>query len=438
MRAVFLTAGAAGMYCGSCMHDNALARELRQQGVDCLLQPVYTPIRTDGESVADGHVFFGGIHIYLLQHYPWLQWIPAPIRRTLDWTPLIRFATRRSHSTDANKLGALAVSMLRGAQGRQSEEVQRLVDWLAVEVQPQAVVLSNLLIGGGIPVIRKRLPGAKIIVVLQGDDIFLDHLPEVPRGDAIALCREIVPQVDRFLVNSQFYADKMGALLEIPAEKFEITPLSIDVKPFLDDQNTDSHSPTPAVDEGRFRLGYLARIAPEKGFHHLVDSFLQLACSANHQDLALHAAGWLGDTNRDYFAQQQKKIANAGLIDRFHYHGSPDLANKVRFLRSLDLFSVPTDYHEPKGLFVLEALAAGVPVVQPDHGAFGELLGSTGGGVLVSPGSVEELSSAVENLKLNPSRLRQLSESGRHNVHQKHTVEIAAAQLKSIMFDRSA
>ena len=70
MKAVFLTAGAAGMYCGSCMHDNALALAMRQAGVDCLLQPVYTPIRTDAESVADERLFFGGIHIYLLQQLP--------------------------------------------------------------------------------------------------------------------------------------------------------------------------------------------------------------------------------------------------------------------------------------------------------------------------------------------------------------------------------
>ncbi|MGI9474257.1 MAG: glycosyltransferase family 4 protein [Rubripirellula sp.] len=434
MRAVFLTAGAAGMYCGSCMHDNALAKELRRQGVDCLLQPVYTPIRTDAESVADPHVFFGGIHIYLLQQLPWLRWVPAPIRRTLDWTPIIRLATRRTHSTDANKLGDLAVSMLRGAQGRQAEEVQRLADWLAEDVQPQALVLSNLLIGGGLPTIRKRLPDAKVIVVLQGDDIFLDHLPDGPRREAIQLCQELVSHVDHFLVNSQFYADKMGALFRIPKEKFEVAPLSIDIAPF---RELDTFEPTssPSSSKPQFRLGYMARIAPEKGFHHLVDAFVSLANSEEHHDLTLHAAGWLGDSNKDYFAEQQRKIRQAGLDERFTYHGSPDLSDKVGFLRTLDLLSVPTDYHEPKGLFVLESLAAGVPVVQPDHGAFRELLESTGGGVLVPPGSPSKLGSTIEELKREPSRLSQLATRGRQSVHEKHTVEIAAAQLKRLLFD---
>ncbi len=120
MKTVFLTAGAAGMYCGSCMHDNALARAMREADVDCVLQPVYTPIRTDEVSIASDKVFFGGIHVYLLQQFPWLRLIPAPLRRTLDWAPLIRMATSRTHSTDAAKLGALAVSMLKGVRRKSS------------------------------------------------------------------------------------------------------------------------------------------------------------------------------------------------------------------------------------------------------------------------------------------------------------------------------
>ena len=444
-RVVFLTAGAAGMYCGSCMHDNALARELRDQGVDCLLQPVYTPIRTDAMSVADTHVFFGGIHIYLLQRLPWLKHVPASIRRTLDWSPLIRLATRRSHATNANQLGQLAISMLRGADGRQAQEVARLTDWLADQVQPDALVLSNILIGGALPGIRRRLPDTRLVVVLQGDDIFLDHLPDQARSEAIGLCQDLVPSVDRFVVNSQFYANKMGEMLDIPPERFEIAPLSIDVNPFAMANEVDSQGATApnlaqaspfdrASTDDSFRLGYMARIAPEKGFHHLVDSFIRLASKAEHRDLTLHASGWLGESNQQYFQAQQQKLATARLTDRFTYHGSPDLNQKVRFLKSLDLFSVPTEYQDPKGLFVLEALAAGVPVIQPDHGAFGELLGSTGGGLLTKPGCLDSLCAAIEELKQDDQRRFDLGISGQQQVMQRHAVGQAVEQLKAILF----
>lgn len=427
MRGVFFTAGAAGMYCGSCLHDNALARALRSAGVDCLLQPVYTPIRVDGASVAADQLFFGGIQIYLLQQLPWLSRVPSPLRRILDWPPLIQLATRRAASTDAAKLGALTVSMLQGVHGRQAKEVSRLVDWLVDEIHPDAVVLSNLLIGGALPEIRRRLPDARLIVILQGDDIFLDHLPEAYRRQCVDLCSRLIESVDTIVVNSRFYADKMGSLFSIAPDKIEIAPLSIDTAPFANLSVGSRH-------DQRFRIGYLARIAPEKGFHHIVDSFVQLADQDDHADVELHAAGWLGESNHDYLDSQREKIAAAGLSDRFVYHGSPDLEDKIRFLQSLDVLSVPTDYHEPKGLFVLEALAAGVPVIQPDHGAFGELIEATGGGLLVPPGDCDALTAAIVRLKADPQQRSQLAAVGRQRVISHHSVEAAAEHLRRLMF----
>lgn len=416
------------MYCGSCMHDNAMARALIASGVDCLLQPVYTPIRTDEVSVASDQVFFGGIHVYLLQQFPWLRFVPGPIRRTLDWAPLLNLATRRSHATDASKLGELAVSMLRGSHGNQADEVARLTRWLANDIRPDAVMLTNLLIGGSLPSIRAAMPDAKLCVFLQGDDIFLDYLPTQHRDEAVRLCRELVPSVDRFIVHSQFYADKMGGLLKIPDDKIVVTPLSIDVTPFRTPAET-----SPRTDN-EFRLGYLARIAPEKGLHHLVDALLHVGSDRSHDDLTLHAAGWLGEANRGYLTQQQEKVAAAKLNHRFTYHGSPTLAEKIAFLRSLDLFCVPTDYHDPKGLFVLEALAAGVPVLQPDHGAFGELITATGGGVVYRPGSKTDLVDAILAIKADRPARERYAADGAANVMNHHTIQRAAERMREILF----
>jgi glycosyltransferase involved in cell wall biosynthesis len=235
-------------------------------------------------------------------------------------------------------------------------------------------------------------------------------------------------------------------MLAIPPERFDIAPLSIDVTPFAIANDaeiqdaTAAHLPqSSAFDradtDNSFRLGYMARIAPEKGFHQLVDSFIRLASKAEHRDLTLHASGWLGESNQKYFQAQQQKLEAARLTDRFTYHGSPDLNQKVRFLKSLDLFSVPTEYEDPKGLFVLEALAAGVPVIQPDHGAFGELLGSTGGGVLTKPGCLDGLCAAIEELKQDDQRRFDLGISGQQQVMQRHAVGQAVEQLKAILFD---
>ncbi len=101
MRIAFITAGAAGMYCGSCMKDNTLVSALIQQGHDALLIPTYTPIRTDEEDVSQGKVFFGGINVYLQQkswlfrHSPWIFDKLLNFRWLLNWvSPLRRQKTK--------------------------------------------------------------------------------------------------------------------------------------------------------------------------------------------------------------------------------------------------------------------------------------------------------------------------------------------------------
>ena len=422
MKVVYLTAGAAGMFCGSCMHDNAVARALRRLGVDCLLQPVYTPIRTDEESVADEQVFLGGIHVYLLQQMPWLKFLPRPLRRWVDFPPLIRWATRRATSTNAATLGDLSISMLKGSAGNQAEEFERLVDWLDAE-RPDAVVLTNLLIGGALPEMRRRLTRSKLIVMLQGDDIFLDHLPEDSRSKAIDLCGDLISHVDHFCVHSRFYGDKMAGMIGIPNEKIQHQPLSIDLSPFS--------TPAPKQRNSVFRIGFFARIAPEKGLHRLVEAFERIA--GEHSGVTLHAAGWLGPANEPYLDSLIKRLNDAGFGDRFTYHGSPDLQGKVDFLQSMDVLSVPTEYQDPKGLFVLESLAAGTPVVMPEHGAFGELVRSTGGGVLVPPDDCDALAQALIDLRDDHHRREALASEGMKGVHEKHSIDEAARQLVALI-----
>ena len=408
------------------MHDNSLAKAMRQSGVDCLLQPIYTPIRTDDASIASKQMFFGGIHIYLLQQLPWLRHLPRSIRRCLDWEPLIRFATRKSVSYDAKQLGELSISMLQGLDGRQADEVSRLCDWLSEEMKPDVVLLTNLLIGGCLPELSRKLPSAKLVVLLQGDDIFLDHLPEVERQTAVQLCRSLVPHVDRFVTHSEFYAEKMADVLCVPRNRIDVTPLSIDVSPYRDTKLAGKQ------DSSGFRLGYMARIAPEKGLHHLVKAFIHLAKSPNHQATTLHVAGWLGEHQHEYFNRLKREILDAGLADRFFYHGSPDLKEKIELLSSFHVTCVPTDYQDPKGLFVLESLAAGTAVILPSHGAFPELIDSTQGGLLFAPGDLGELVDAIDQLHQQVDLREQLAEQGRSAVMQKHSVQQSALAMKAI------
>lgn len=429
MKIVFLTAGAAGMYCGSCMHDNALAKSLRAAGVDCVLQPLYTPIRTDEASIAQDRVFFGGVNIFLMGKLPLFRWIPGPLKRLLDRPSFLAWATRRAASTDAKLLGDLTLSMLRGEQGHQAEEVSRLVAWLRDEVRPDAVILTNLLIAGPVPAIRRELPQTKLLAILQGDDAFLDHLPSPFREQAIERMGDLGRRCDAIIVNSRFYGDSMSRLLKLDPQRVHVMPLTIDTSPY---RGQPAAHATVRRNSG-LRIGYFARIAPEKGLHHLVDAFIDLAQRPGCEDVVLEIAGWLGEQNRDYLDRQLAKLAAAGLSARVHHRGSPDLAGKLAMLHEIDILSVPTQHEEPKGLSILEALAAGVPVVLPAKGAFPEIVEPSGGGLLVPPDDGPALADALYRLSQDAELRVRLGQAGRQWVLNHRSVENQATELIGII-----
>jgi len=427
MKIVFLTAGAAGMYCGSCMHDNSLARALRQGGSDCILQPLYTPIRTDELSVAQDRVFFGGVNIYLAAKIPLFRRVPAAVKRLLDRPGFLKWATRGASSTDASSLGALTLSMLQGEDGNQRDEVERLVTWLRDEIRPDAIILTNLLIAGPVPAIRRELPHTRLIAILQGDDAFLDHLPKHHRDRAIARMGELGRMCDHIVVNSRFYGDRMTRLLSLDPEQVVVEPLTIDAAPFM-----GIGWPKPeaeATDHRVRRIGYLARISPEKGLHHLVDAFIDLAKRPGCETVVLDIAGWLGEQNRDYFNHQMDRLSGAGLAERVRHHGSPDLDGKVAMLRTLDVMCVPTEHEEPKGLSVLEAMAAGVAVVLPAKGAFPEIIEQSSGGLLVPAGSPKDLADALQRLLEDNALRGQLAAAGRSWVLGQRTIQTQAESI---------
>ncbi len=414
MKILSIAAGAAGMYCGSCLRDNALAAELLRRGHDVILLPLYTPLRTDEPSVAHRKVFFGGISIYLQQLSALFRWTPRMLDRLWDAPWALKLASRSSLPVSPKQLGELTVSMLEGAGGIHAREVDKLVAWLRHETPPDVVNLPNsLLIALAAPL--KRALGRPVCCTLQGEDLFLEGLPEPYRIRALDLIRRHLPHVDAFLPVSRFYADFMAEYLEIPRERMRVVPLGVNAADF-------AAAPPPA---GRpFTIGFLGRVAPEKGLHVLAGAFLHLAQRGAFPGV-VKAAGYLPPESRGYLSDILKRVADAGLASRFQYVGEVDRAGKIEFFGSIDAFTLPCTYGEPKGLPVLEALAAGVPVVQPRVGAFPEMLERTGGGLLVDPGPAN-LAAGLEKLARDPAAARALGEVGAAGVRRHYTVAAMA------------
>lgn len=398
------------MFCGSCMHDNTLAKALKDSGTEVTLIPTYTPIRVDEENQSVDEVFLGGINIYLDTQFRLWQSVPRFIKRIFDSPRVINFATRFGVSNDAHQLGKLTLAMLEGAAGPQHDEVEQLVNFIADRLKPDVILFSNALLVGVLQRLKERYSG-KVYALLQGDDIFLESLQEPYKSQAISQIQSRSQQFDGFLVHSNYYRDFMSEYLQLPSERFHKVPLGIEFEGFA-----DAPPPRSSKDDEPFTIGYLARLCPEKGLHVLVEAFSLL--HQRQPTARLKVAGYVGYRDKVYVNKIMKQAKSLG--DAFDYVGSPpDRTEKAEFLQSLNVLSVPTVYREPKGLFVLEALANGIPVVQPAHGSFPEILEAAGGGILHTPDDPASLADALEQLMLDRDRAHSLAVEGHAGVRKR-------------------
>lgn len=412
MRILSLTAGASGMYCGTCLLDNALAAELIRQQHDVVLLPVYTPTRSDEENVSFPRIFFNGVSIYLQTHFPPLRRLPAFADRLLDSRWLLKLATARSIPVEPKLLGELTVAMLEGRDGSLRREFDKLLGWLKTQPPPDVISLPySLLIAMARPL--KEALNCPVVCTLQGEDIFLQGLIEPYRSESLALIRAGVGHVDAFIASCQYYSTFMSDYLSIPAEKIHVVPLGISL---------EGHAPARVAD-GTFRIGYLARIVPEKGLHLLAEAYCRLRRRENPGPAMLEVAGYLAPEHSSYLRQAERAMRESGLAEEFRYHGELDRPAKIRFLQSLDVLSVPSTCDEPKGLFVLEAMANGVPVVQPNRGAYAELIERTKGGLLVEPDSAEAVAEGLHALWLDAGLRQRLGTQGCAAVRKHHGIK---------------
>jgi len=412
MRIVYLTAGAATRFCGSCLHDNSLARALKAAGEDVLLVPTYTPLRTDEENVSLPRVFFGGLNVYLQQNSALFRHTPWFVDRLFDSPKLLDWLSRRSAGMEAAALGALTVSTLSGQEGRQRKELEKLACWLAEEARPELIHFSNALLLGMAPWLREKLR-VPIVCGLAGEDWFVEQLKEPHYSQTRELLRQRAQAVDKFVAYNRYFADFMADYLAVDRKRIEVIRHGLNLDGYAELRKRQADQP--------LTIGYFGRIAPEKGIHLLVEAFGLLAADRSLPPLKFRIAGYKSLGDEPYFETIMTRAEELGLADRFQYAGELDRAGKIAFLQSLDIMAVATVYHESKGFSVLEALANGVPVVAPRHGSFPEILEETGGGMPCTPEDATDLAAKLRQLILHPEMIDEHGQRGRQAIHEHYT-----------------
>lgn len=402
MRILHLTPGTGNFHCGSCLRDNALIKALRSRRHDALMAPLYLPLVTDRE-VANPEIGIrvGGISLYLQQKFTWFRYLPRFIHRWLDKPENLRFAARFMGMTSPRDLGEMALGALEGEHGRQWPEWQRLIEWIRTEGRPEVVSLSNSLLMGLCPAIQRNL-GLPVVVSLQGEDSFLDTLIEPYRSRCWEAMRENAQYVSRFIAPSQYYAHVMAEKLGVPADRISVVYNGLDPSSF------GMAEPDPNFPV----IGYFARMIHGKGLTTLVEAFIELARRGTVPRVKLKIGGAKTSADDKYIDSLKKKLREAGLEQRVEWQPNLNFSDKVKFFRNLTVFSVPATYGEAFGLYMVEAMASGVPVVQPDHGAFPELIQLSGGGQLCPPDDVTALADSLETLLQDDHQREQFTNRG--------------------------
>jgi len=422
MKIVHIVPGFGGtFYCGNCLRDSGVVASLKKAGHEAVTIPMYLPLTINGEVTDEGiPVFYGAVNIFLKQ-YPVFRHMPKWFEKLMNSAPVLKFAASKSGSTRASGLVELTESMLLGAEGHQSEELQQLVDFLKYHEKPDIIHFSNVLLLGMARQIRDEVK-VPVVYSLQDEDVWIDAMHEEHRNKMWQLLTEKAKDVDAFIAVSDFFAGVMQKKMSIPDQKLHV--LHVGVNP---DVYTYS---APASDPQA--IGYVSRICEENGFEILVDAFIRLKENPAFSTLKLKATGGMTGDDTKFFNKQLAKLKQKNILHDFEIQ--PDFTQEAlqRFFKSVSVLSVPVLKGEAFGLYQLEALASGVPLVQPELGAFPEIIHATGGGVTYTPNTATALAEKLSAMLQDSAKLNAMSLAGRHAVETDFDCSILSAKMVEI------
>jgi glycosyltransferase involved in cell wall biosynthesis len=428
MKIVYLITGSGGsFYCGNCYRDMIYLRAIRKvPGIHASAIPLYLPPEDAVvDSGMDKNVFFGAISMYLREKVPFLKNMPVFLDKIFDSAPMLRMAAKRAGTTRTEGLEDMTLNMIKGENAFPEKELQRLVDYLSKDGKPDIIHLSNALIIGLARQLKRKMD-VKIVCSLLNEDDWINEMAEPFQSNAWKLIAREAPNVDAFLTPSQYYKDFFISKTGIADINFNVVPLGLD----------PDHEILSVVKKDNWpAIGYFCRINSHNGFDKFVDAFIQLKSSDALPGLTLHVSGGYTGDDKQFIGVQIKKVKAAGLKSFIRIYPEFHGKSKQQFFSNIDVLSVPVRKYDGYGLFLLEANAAGIAVVQPATGAFPEIIARTGGGITYSPDTIDALSENLTKLLKDNVLRAKLSSDGKANVLQELSLEKMSEGL-TIVYNR--
>jgi len=425
MKIVYLITGSGGsFYCGNCYRDMLYVRAIRKvPGIQASAIPLYLPPdkTTLKESGFDNNVFFGAISMYLREKVIFLKNMPAFLDKFFDSRLFLRLAAKQAGTTSTEGYEELTISMIEGDNAFRKAEVDRLVKYLVKDGKPDIIHLSNALILGIARQLKKRID-VKVVCSLLNEDDWIDDMAEPFRSRAWKTIAREAGYVDIFITPSNYYKELFKSKTKLKCDNVMVVPLGFD--PEKDTALRPQREPSA--------IGYFSRINSYNGFDKLVDAFIELKKKDLIQGLTLNVCGGYTGLDKSFLLKQIKKIKEAGLAKSTKIYPEFQGDKKMEFFNDVDVISVPVRKYDGYGLYILEANGAGIPVVQPATGAFPEIIATTGGGILYSPDTVQDLAESLYKLLSDKELLYSLGANGGKMVRQELSLDKMSSRLSEV------
>ncbi len=422
MKVIHIIPGSGGsFYCGNCLRDSKYFDGLRRMGHDVVKVPMYLPLFSDEHDLGEVPVFYGAISIYLKQLYPIFRKAPGWFDKLLNSKPMLKLAASMAGSTNAKGLEDMTISMLQGEEGKQYEELDRMTDWIKHHFKPDVIHLSNALLLGLAKTLKDKL-NVPVVCSLQDEDVWVDIMTDTNRKKVWDLMSDNSEHVDHFISVSHYFRNVALDRMTITPEKISTIHIGVDPKDY---QYVNS------VKKNR-SIGFISRMSHENGMDILVDAFMILKSQPGYDDVQLILTGGQTGADNKFLKDIRDKIRRSGFDSSVEFHKEFEGPGRKDFFAKTSLISVPVRNGEAFGIYIAEALASGIPVLQPALGAFPEILEMAGGGIIYGQNRPELLSSALKSLLDDRAALEKLSSEAREGAEKHLNIHKLANNLVEV------
>lgn len=423
MNIMHIIPGSGGsFYCGNCLRDAKYVEALRKSDHKVVKLPMYLPLFADEHDLSrEIPVFYGAISIYLKQLFPIFRKAPGWVDRALNSKPMLKLASKFAGSTRAKGLEEMTVSMLLGEEGQQKEELQKMIDWIVENCAPDVIHLSNALLLGLAQQLSERLH-VPVICSLQDEDVWVDVMKPSAAASVWKLMSKKADYVTKFISVSDYYAGVMKEKMSLPEANLTTVFVGVDPADYI----------FKPVKEKKRNIGYVSRMSYGNGMDILVDAFFLLKQKPEFDDVNLVLTGGSTGDDKKFLSDIRSRIREHGLQEKVEFHEDFEEQGLRDYLEKVSVVSVPVRNGEAFGIYLLECMASGVPVVQPALGAFTEIIELSGGGVIYKENTPEELEGALEKLLSDQEEMDCLSRRGKEGVDRYFHIDVQAEKMVEV------